>query len=84
MIKSSVFKRRILISRLKKIMMKKILLILFLFLSSNLFAQNFAPAGAKWYYSHSDGISPYEFYSSVESVLDTSINGMSCSKLNAI
>ena len=65
--------------------MKNLLLILFLFLSSNLFAQNFAPVGAKWYYTHyQNGIPAYVFtsYTLVESVLDTIIVSENCSKLN--
>lgn len=61
--------------------MKKFLLILFLFLSSNLFAQNFAPVGAKWYYSLPVN-PPYIIdYIEAESVGDTIIDNKICSKI---
>ncbi len=64
--------------------MKKIFLLLFLCICSNLSAQNFAPIGAKWYYTQGESGIPSSFFTSytlVESVADTIIQSKSCSKL---
>ncbi len=63
--------------------MKKLFLILFLFICTNLSAQNFAPIGARWYYGASangaaPGGSEYYLY---ESTIDTTVSGHSCNKI---
>lgn len=61
--------------------MKKQILILLVLISSNLIAQDFAPIGAKWYYTQMTGIFDIETYKTLESIKDTSINGQSCKML---
>ena len=62
--------------------MKKIILILFLFVTLTIKAQDFAPIGANWYYDYDPGTAPpnaeYDYYSSVK---DTVIAGKTVQKI---
>lgn len=63
-----------------KCSLHKIFFFLFLFSFYNSFSQNgFAPVGAKWWYSYDNFF--VSGYVEVESVKDTIINGIKCSKL---
>ena len=60
--------------------MKKLLLIFLTTFSVSISAIDFAPIGAKWYYSQA-GIIDMQTYKTIESVADTVIEGKSCRKL---
>ena len=62
--------------------MKKYLLIFILSLPFFALAQNWAPKGATWYYDYTNWMT--EGYIKVEYIGDTTINSISCSKLNKI
>ncbi|MBN1117367.1 MAG: T9SS type A sorting domain-containing protein [Bacteroidales bacterium] len=57
------------------------LLCIFYLLPKYVAAQEFAPTGAKWYYSHNYGMQPYLTY--IESVGDTTINETECKILES-
>ena len=62
-------------------MRTKIFTIILIAISLNLSAQDFAPVGAKWYYSQAT-INPNEHkYKTFESVADTVINSIQCRKI---
>jgi hypothetical protein len=62
--------------------MKKIFLALFsICFLTNIFAQDFAPIGAKWHYTEEFSFSGDISYLYVESVADTIIKGKNCRKL---
>ncbi len=63
--------------------MKRLLFILFILISNLNFAQNFAPIGAKWYFSKGSNVyNPNEqYYTTFESTKDTVINEEICKKV---
>jgi hypothetical protein len=62
--------------------MKQTSLLILLFLGIQLnFAQNFAPVGAIWHYTQSTINPQLTSYKTIESVSDTTINGIQCRKL---
>ena len=66
--------------------MKKLYAVLTLILllsTTSIFAQDFAPVGAKWVYTRYIFFSPNISYVTVESVMDTVIQGKSCQKIIA-
>jgi hypothetical protein len=62
--------------------MKKYILILFLFVASNVNSQTWAPIGATWHYQSYD-IYSNEWYAELQSVDDTIIQGKNCKLLQS-
>jgi len=58
--------------------MKKIILLIFVIAAFNSSAQTWAPTGATWYYSQTHYFSSLVDYYRIESIGDTTINGISC------
>ena len=61
--------------------MKKLKLLLLVFVSMYTTAQDFAPIGAVWYYTQYTSNPKYQTYRTFESIKDTVINGHACSKI---
>ena len=61
--------------------MRTFIILLALTFTSHFFAQNFAPVGAKWYYTRHYMSSGDQNYYLIEVIKDTIINNKTCSVL---
>ena len=61
--------------------MKKTILLILIAISSQIYAQEFAPIGAIWHYSQRTINPALNSFKTIESITDTTINGIQCKKM---